>query len=127
MGRRKQINFQNISILTICMKNSENRGISGEMMVGGLGFVKERDADVDVVIAKVRKEIEAKAKAESVRVDEFSVISYATQVVAGTNYFVKIRLNKDDGGHVHCISPRIKPIDYIRMKDILVCFYKFTS
>ena len=36
--------------------------MSGEMMVGGLGSVKERDADVDVVIAKVRQEIEAKAK-----------------------------------------------------------------
>ena len=35
------------------------------------------------------------------RVDEFTVISYATQVVAGTNYFVKIRLNSDDRGHVH--------------------------
>jgi len=75
--------------------------MSGEKMVGGLGSVKERDADVDIVIAKVRDEIEAKAKAESVRIDEFTVISYATQVVAGTNYFVKIRLNKDDGGHVH--------------------------
>merc|ERR1711879_347022 len=82
-------------------ENSGNRSLSGEMMVGGLGSVKERDADVDVVIAKVRQEIVAKAKAESVRVDEFTVISYATQVVAGTNYFVKIRLNKDDGGHVH--------------------------
>ena len=29
------------------------------------------------------------------------MISYATQLVAGTNYFVKVRLNKDDGGHVH--------------------------
>ena len=62
-GRRKQINFQNISILTIYLhENSENRGMSGEMMVGGLGSVKERDDDVDVVIAKVRQEIEAKAK-----------------------------------------------------------------
>ena len=65
-GRTKQINFQNISILTACLhensENRENRGMSGEMMVGGLGSVKERDADVDVVIAKVRQEIEAKAK-----------------------------------------------------------------
>ena len=41
------------------------------------------------------------SKAESVRVDEFTVISYTTQVVAGTNYFVKIRVNKDDDGHLH--------------------------
>ena len=47
-------------------ENRENRGMSGEMMVGGLGSVKERDADVDVVIAKVRQEIEAKAKVSEI-------------------------------------------------------------
>ena len=31
-------------------------------MAGGLGPAKERDADVDTVIAKVRSDIEAKAK-----------------------------------------------------------------
>ena len=40
--------------------------MSGERMVGGLGSVKERDADVDIVIAKVRNEIEAKAKVSEV-------------------------------------------------------------
>ena len=41
-------------------------GMSGEKMVGGLGSVKERDADVDIVIAKVRDEIEAKAKVSEI-------------------------------------------------------------
>ena len=41
-------------------------GMSGERMVGGLGSVKERDADVDIVIAKVRNEIEAKAKVSEI-------------------------------------------------------------
>ena len=33
---------------------------------GGMGSVKERDADVDNVIAKVRQEIEAKAKVSAI-------------------------------------------------------------
>ena len=35
-------------------------------MVGGLGSVKERDMDVDTVIAKVRNEIETKAKVSEI-------------------------------------------------------------
>ena len=64
----KSINFR--AETAECRPDHNAEGMSGEEMVGfrcgGMGSVKERDADVDNVIAKVRQEIEAKAEVSGI-------------------------------------------------------------
>jgi len=60
---------------------------------GGLGNVKPADATANEVATQIKHDIEAKAGATY---SHFAVTEYATQVVAGTNYFLKIDVG---GGH----------------------------
>ncbi|CAH1798290.1 unnamed protein product, partial [Owenia fusiformis] len=69
---------------------------SFKMMCGGPSDVKEADADVQRIIEQVRDSLEEKA---GVKFTEFVAVHYKTQVVAGTNYFVKIRTNGDEHTH----------------------------
>jgi len=65
------------------------------MMCGGLGEVKAADNDVQALIEKVREEAEKKAGKSFA---QYKAVSYSSQVVAGTNYFIKVNVG---GEHVH--------------------------
>ena len=61
-------------------------------MPGGIGPVKQADAESAAALAAVKAGIEAKSPGAS-----FEVHSYATQVVAGLNFFLKVKKTNADG------------------------------
>ncbi|KAF6040979.1 CSTB [Bugula neritina] len=66
-------------------------------LVGGPSGVKEADAEIQDILDKTRTGFEDKA---GVKFDEFTAISYRSQVVAGTNYFIKVKVGTDKYVHV---------------------------
>ena len=58
---------------------------------GGLSDTKNKDDTIQNIVNNFRNEIQKKVKKEF---NKFEAHSYKTQVVAGTNYFVKV--NTDD-------------------------------
>jgi len=69
------------------------------MLCGGTGDQKlagEGD-EVHALIAEVKDKVEAKTGATYA---VFEAVAYKTQVVAGTNYFVKVKVGDDDHLHV---------------------------
>jgi len=71
-------------------------------MVGGLGESKVATAEVQAMCDKLRGEIEGKA---GKKFEQFQAHSYGTQVVAGTNYFVKINVGGDECVHARIFKP----------------------
>ncbi|XP_075551954.1 cystatin-A2-like [Dermacentor variabilis] len=66
--------------------------------VGGLSQeLKPADAQVQEVCEKVRSDVENKL---GQNFEEFTPVNYRTQVVNGTNYFVKVRVGSDQYVHV---------------------------
>ncbi|XP_046854795.1 cystatin-B-like [Xenia sp. Carnegie-2017] len=66
-------------------------------MVGGISSdLHPADAFIQELIEKVRSAAENKA---GVKFDKYEAVSYKTQLVAGTNYFVKVDVG--DGKYVH--------------------------
>eukprot|EP00296_Roombia_truncata_P002257 JP438190.1.p1 GENE.JP438190.1~~JP438190.1.p1 ORF type:complete len:123 (-),score=36.05 JP438190.1:110-478(-) len=66
---------------------------------GGLGEVKgagEADDEIHDILSSVKDQVEAKT---GKKYDVFKAISYGTQVVAGTNYFVKVHTG--DASYIH--------------------------
>ncbi|CBY34098.1 unnamed protein product [Oikopleura dioica] len=55
------------------------------MMCGGTTDVKPVDDDVRVVFEEIKAELQAQTETTG----EFEIHGYKTQVVAGTNYFIK--------------------------------------
>ncbi|XP_060949773.1 cystatin-B-like [Limanda limanda] len=66
------------------------------MMCGGICKVLEADGTVQTICDTMKPHAEAKA---GKKYDVFTAKSYTTQVVAGTNYFIKVHVGGDD--HVH--------------------------
>lgn len=59
----------------------------GEMMAGGLGAVRENDDQVTEVVHQIKPILERES---GKKFEYLQVIHYKPQVVAGTNYFVKV-------------------------------------
>ncbi|KAK3700931.1 hypothetical protein QZH41_000335, partial [Actinostola sp. cb2023] len=57
-----------------------------KMMCGGLSETKSADSEVQAICDKVKDDVQAKAGKPF---SKFDATHYATQVVAGTNYFIK--------------------------------------
>lgn len=57
------------------------------MVAGGLGAIKEKDDKVVNIVNEIKPLLEAKTNKKYVSLE---VLNYKTQVVAGTNYFVKV-------------------------------------
>ncbi|XP_069802088.1 cystatin-B-like [Dendropsophus ebraccatus] len=74
---------------------------------GAVGDVNPADAEVQEVVQKVKAAFEAKS---GVNTAEFKAVTFATQVVAGTNYFVKVSLG---GGHF-CHLRIYQPLPYTK-------------
>ncbi|KYQ99748.1 cystatin A2 [Tieghemostelium lacteum] len=65
------------------------------MSIGGLSKLKPADDQVREVLTKVKGQVEAKLAREYCI---FDAISYKSQVVAGTNFFIKVKTND---GYIH--------------------------
>jgi cystatin-A/B len=67
------------------------------MMCGGKGQVNPADESIVEMVNNVRSEVEAQANASYT---VFEAVSFRSQVVAGTNFFVKVRVDGDQYVHV---------------------------
>eukprot|EP00928_Gymnodinium_smaydae_P084838 TRINITY_DN6810_c0_g1_i2.p1 TRINITY_DN6810_c0_g1~~TRINITY_DN6810_c0_g1_i2.p1 ORF type:complete len:477 (-),score=126.27 TRINITY_DN6810_c0_g1_i2:175-1539(-) len=69
---------------------------------GGIGDEKPADDDVRTLIAPLKADAQAKAQEQGWNgtFTEFEAVSYKTQVVAGMNYFVKVKLGPSDYVHL---------------------------
>ncbi|GFN99280.1 cystatin-b [Plakobranchus ocellatus] len=67
------------------------------MMCGGTSDAKPADAEIQTLIETVREQSEEQAAKKH---DLFKAIEYKTQVVAGTNYFVKVQVSDSEFIHL---------------------------
>jgi len=66
------------------------------MMCGGVGNAKPADDEVIGILNQIRGQVEGKTNGSY---DVFEAHSYSTQVVAGTNFFIKVKVG--DGKYIH--------------------------
>jgi len=72
------------------------------MMCGGLSQADAADAETIDICNTVRGEVESKANSSFA---EYTPISVSRQVVAGTNFFVKIHIGGGDHVHARIFRP----------------------
>lgn len=71
------------------------------MMCGGTSDAKPADAEIQAIINEVKGAVEDKV---GKKLDTYTPVSYKTQVVAGTNYFVKVNAG-DEHLHLRIFAP----------------------
>jgi hypothetical protein len=62
------------------------------MSCGGIGAAREVDEAVTGVLSSVKESLHSKIQRPELKVEEFLPVSYKTQIVAGTNFFVKVKI-----------------------------------
>ena len=77
------------------------RTTSNMSMAGGFGATREATADEQAILDIVRPEIEARL---SKQFSVFQAVSFQTQVVAGVNYIMKVKID-DEFAHVKIAKP----------------------
>lgn len=65
-------------------------------MCGGTSQLKQADKEVQQICDQIKEEAEKKAET---KFPQFVAVSYKTQLVAGTNYFIKVDVG--DGNFIH--------------------------
>ena len=71
-------------------------------MCGGFGGPRPADDEVKELVKSVKSKVEEKANAQYA---EFEAVSFTTQVVAGTNFIVKVKVGSDQYIHVKIFRP----------------------
>ncbi|XP_075177009.1 cystatin-B-like [Anomaloglossus baeobatrachus] len=66
-------------------------------LCGGLGSSKEATAEVQELCNQVKAEVEEK---HGKKYPTFVAVAFKTQVVAGTNYFVKVQVGDEEYIHL---------------------------
>ena len=72
------------------------------MMCGGFGQVNNADESTVAMCNEIKPKIEAHLNA---KYDTFEPVSYTTQVVAGTNYKIKVKVGDSDYIHIKIHKP----------------------
>uniref|UniRef100_A0A0B6ZKN4 Cystatin domain-containing protein n=1 Tax=Arion vulgaris TaxID=1028688 RepID=A0A0B6ZKN4_9EUPU len=67
------------------------------MMCGGVNQSKDATDEIQDLVEKVRSQLEAKVGKSF---PKYKAISYISQIVAGTNFFVKIQTDENEYTHV---------------------------
>ena len=68
-------------------------------VVGGVGESKKATPEVQAIVENLKHDASAKL-GTTAPFSSFEAVSYKTQVVAGTNYFVKVRVGPSNE-HIH--------------------------
>ena len=66
-------------------------------MCGGFGGAKDADAEVQTIANSVKQQTEQKL---GKTFTEFKALKYKTQVVAGTNYLIKVKVGPEQYVHI---------------------------
>ena len=66
-------------------------------MCGGFGQASDADAEVKNIAKQVKQQTEQKL---GKTFTEFEAVKYKTQVVAGTNYLIKVKVGSDQYVHI---------------------------
>lgn len=72
------------------------------MICGGKGNAQVPDAELSQLFVSVKPQVEANA---NLTFTTFEPVSYRSQVVAGTNYFVKFKVDGDKYVHARIFKP----------------------
>ncbi|XP_006091012.1 cystatin-A [Myotis myotis] len=72
------------------------------MMPGGLTEAKPATPEVQEIADEVKPQLEAQTNETY---EEFEAIEYKTQVVAGINYYIKVRVGHDSYIHIKIFKP----------------------
>ncbi|EPQ13397.1 Cystatin-A [Myotis brandtii] len=72
------------------------------MMPGGLTKAKPATPEVQEIANEVKPQLEAQTNETY---EEFEAIEYKTQVVAGINYYIKVRVGHDSYIHIKIFKP----------------------
>ncbi|XP_075707132.1 cystatin-A1-like [Rhinoderma darwinii] len=83
-------------------------------LLGGVGELEPADPEVQAIVDLVKSEF---LKKSGVNAKAFQVVSYKSQVVAGRNYFVKVRLGKDQFCHLSIFAPIPYPKEKPQLKS----------
>eukprot|EP00906_Rhabdomonas_costata_P026908 RCo038306 len=67
------------------------------MKLGGTGAAREATPEVQELVDEVRHEVQ---DTSGRTFSKFTAVSYATQIVAGTNYFVKVAVGDEEYIHL---------------------------
>ncbi|KAM9389866.1 leukocyte cysteine proteinase inhibitor 1-like [Phaethornis superciliosus] len=67
------------------------------MMTGGLSDTEPATPEIQQVVTEVRPQFESKANRSC---GIFKAIVYRSQVVAGTNYFIKVQISDNEYAHL---------------------------
>ncbi|XP_004606734.1 cystatin-A [Sorex araneus] len=67
------------------------------MIPGGLTEAKPATPEIQEIAEKVKSQLEEKTNETY---EEFEAVEYKTQVVAGVNYYIKIRVSEDVYIHI---------------------------
>ncbi|KAM7132543.1 cystatin-A [Molossus nigricans] len=72
------------------------------MMPGGLTEAKPATPEIQEIVDTVKPQLEEKTNETY---EEFEAVEYKTQVVAGINYFIKVRVGQDTYIHLKIFKP----------------------
>ncbi|KAE8621176.1 hypothetical protein XENTR_v10004710 [Xenopus tropicalis] len=82
--------------------------------VGGISTPRKATPDDQKIAEQVQAEVKAKTNQ---KIETFEVVEVATQVVAGTNYFMKVKVGSTDYIHIRVYQDLSGTVSLSDVKD----------
>merc|ERR1712215_421435 len=100
----KRVSLISIIALVVISVTTMAEGMGGRR-VGGVGAVQEADEATQTLLNGVRGDVAQRLNRPEL--SEFQLISYSSQVVAGKNYFAKMRIGTNELGDAEYVHIRV--------------------